>query len=154
GPGDTVGIFGLGGVGHMALQFALLTGADVVAVGRSADHLRVARELGATRGGNSAAEQLPGDTLNAAITFPPSGAVTEQALSALAWGGTLVSGVPLSVSGFPFNKAQTIKASILGNRAQQNEVLRLAADGKVRTVVDRFPMREGASVLGMLAEGK
>jgi propanol-preferring alcohol dehydrogenase len=42
GPGDTVAVFGLGGVGHMAVQFAALTGADVVAVGRSADHLRVA----------------------------------------------------------------------------------------------------------------
>jgi D-arabinose 1-dehydrogenase-like Zn-dependent alcohol dehydrogenase len=33
--GDTVAAFGLGGVGHMAIQFAVLTGADFVAIGRS-----------------------------------------------------------------------------------------------------------------------
>jgi propanol-preferring alcohol dehydrogenase len=157
GPGDTVGIFGLGGVGHMALQFALLTGADVVAVGRSADHLRVARELGATRVVDASAED-PGavldDSLEAAITFAPSDTVTGQALRALAWGGTLVTGVPLTVTGWPFNRQQTIRASVLGNRVQMDEVLALAAAGKVRTVVDRFPMRDGAEVLGKLAAGE
>lgn len=91
---------------------------------------------------------------NAAITVAPSDAVTEQALRALRWGGTLASGVPLNVSGFPFDKAQTIKASILGNREQMRTVLRLAADGKIRTVVDRFPMPDALDVLGLLAAGK
>ncbi|MFD5567621.1 alcohol dehydrogenase catalytic domain-containing protein [Streptomyces cadmiisoli] len=157
GPGTTVAVFGLGGVGHMAVQFARLTGADVIAVGRSADHLRVARELGATRVVDASAED-PGrtlaDSVDAAITFAPSDAVTEQALAALVWGGTLVAGVPLAVSDFPFNKEQTIKASLLGNRAQMNEVLALATEGKVRSVVDRFPLREAPEVLGMLVAGK
>jgi hypothetical protein len=39
--------------GHMAIQFAALTGADVVAIGRSEGHLRVALELGAARAINS-----------------------------------------------------------------------------------------------------
>jgi NADPH:quinone reductase-like Zn-dependent oxidoreductase len=47
--GDTVAAFGLGGVGHMAIQFAGLTGADFVAIGRSEDHLQVALDLGARR---------------------------------------------------------------------------------------------------------
>jgi len=157
GPGDTVGVFGLGGVGHMAVQFARLTGATVVAVGRGADHLRVARELGASRVVDSTVED-PGttlaDSLDAAVTFAPSRTVTAQALQALAWGGTLVAGVPLTVEEFPFNKAQTIKASILGNRAQMNEVLALAAAGRIRTVVDRYAMPQAVDVLGLLAEGK
>ncbi|MEU3985822.1 alcohol dehydrogenase catalytic domain-containing protein [Streptomyces sp. NPDC026672] len=156
GPGATVAVFGLGGVGHMAVQFARLTGADVIAVGRSADHLSVARELGATRVVDASRED-PGrvlaDSVDAAITFAPSDTVTEQALASLAWGGTLVAGVPLSVSGFPFNKAQTIRASILGNRDQMNEVLRLAAQGEVRSVVDRYPLAQASEVLGLLAAG-
>jgi propanol-preferring alcohol dehydrogenase len=152
-----VGVFGLGGVGHMAVQFARLTGATVVAVGRGADHLRIARELGASRVVDSTAED-PGtvlaDSLDAAVTFAPSQTVTAQALQALAWGGTLVAGVPLTVEEFPFNKAQTIKASILGNRAQMNEVLALAAAGTIRTVVDRYAMPQAIDVLGLLAEGK
>jgi propanol-preferring alcohol dehydrogenase len=156
GPGTTVAVFGLGGVGHMAVQFALLTGAEVVAVGRSADHLAVARELGATRVVDSSApgalEKIE-DSVDAVITFAPSDHVNSQALAALKWGGTLVSGVPLSVADFPFNTEKAIKASLLGNRAQMHEVLRLAAEGKVRTIVDRFPMQEAPAVLERLAAG-
>jgi propanol-preferring alcohol dehydrogenase len=156
GKGKTVAVFGLGGVGHMAVQFALLTGADVVAIGRSADHLEVARQLGATRVVDSSAEgalEALEDSVDAVITFAPSDKVNAQALTMLKWGGTIVSGVPLSVAEFPFNKEQVIKASLLGNRSQMNEVLRLAAEGSVRTIVDRFPMRDAEAVLERLAEG-
>jgi alcohol dehydrogenase, propanol-preferring len=157
GPGDTVAIFGLGGVGHMAVQFAALTGATVVAVGRNADHLQVARELGATSTINSSdADALTGaaDSVDAAVTFAPADTVTAQALAMLKRGGTLVAGIPLSVEGLPFNKEQVIKTSLLGSREQMQVVLNLAAEGKIRTVVDRFPMVEATSVLGLLAEGK
>jgi alcohol dehydrogenase, propanol-preferring len=156
GPGDTVAVFGLGGVGHMAVQFAALTGAEVVAIGRNDDHLQVARELGATRAINSsdrsALDQFA-EAADAVITFAPSNAVTEQALRALKSGGTLVIGVPLTVSGIPFNREQMIKPS-LGNREQMRTVLQLAAEGKVRTVVDRFPMEQATEVLEFLASGK
>ena len=54
----------------------------------------------------------------------------------------------------PFNKEQMIKPSLLGNREQMRTVLQLAAEGKVRTVVDRFPMEEAIEVLELLASGK
>jgi len=150
-------VFGLGGVGHMAIQFAGLTGADVVAIARSEDHLQVALDLGATRAINSsdlsALDQVEGSA-NAVISFAPSDAVTKQALRVLKWGGALVMGVPVSVSGFPFNTEKVIKTSVLGNREQMRTVLQLAADGKVRTVVDRFPMEKATEVLEMLAGGK
>jgi alcohol dehydrogenase, propanol-preferring len=157
GQGDTVAVFGLGGVGHMAIQFAALTGADVMAIGRSEDHLQVALELGASRVINSSdlsALNEVEDSADAVISFAPSDAVTEQALQVLNWGGTLVMGVPLSVSGFPFNTEKVIKTSVLGNREQMRTVLELAAEGKVRTVVDRFPMEQATDVLELLAGGK
>jgi len=157
GPGDTVAVFGLGGVGHMAIQFAALTGADVMAIGRSEDHLDVALELGASRAINSSdfseLDEVE-DSADAVISFAPSDAVTEQALRVLKWGGTLVMGVPLSVSGFPFNTEKVIKTSVLGNREQMRTVLELASQGKVRTVVDRFPMEQATDVLELLAGGK
>ncbi len=157
GPGQRVGVFGLGGVGHLALQFAVLTGADVVAVARSAEHRRVALELGAVEAIDASAVdagEILEDSLDAALTFAPSDEVTAQALRALKWGGTLVTGVPLSVASFPFNKAQVIKASILGSRADMRDVLRMAAEGKIRTVVDRYPMRDAAEALDLLAAGR
>src|SRR5215213_1973104 len=95
GAGDTVAVFGLGGVGHMAIQFAALTGAEVVAIGRSQDHLQVALELGATRAINSSDRSTRDEfeaAADAVITFAPSDVVTEQALRVLKWGGTLVIG--------------------------------------------------------------
>ncbi len=47
-PGKKVAVFGVGGVGHLAIQFAKLYGADVYAVTRSELHLALASELGAT----------------------------------------------------------------------------------------------------------
>ena len=157
GPGKRVGVFGIGGVGHMALQFAVLTGADVIAVGRSAGHLEVATELGAAEVVDSTKVD-PGeyleDSLDAVLTFAPSDVVNAGALRALKWGGTLVAAVPLTFERFPFNKGQTVMGTILGNRAQMNEVLSLAADGKIRTVVDRFPMADAAEVLLKLTSGE
>jgi propanol-preferring alcohol dehydrogenase len=75
GAGDTVAVFGLGGVGHMAIQFAALTGAEVVAIGRSQDHLQVALELGATRAINSSDRSTLDEfeaAADAVITFAPS----------------------------------------------------------------------------------
>lgn len=156
GPGDTVAVFGLGGVGHMAVQFAALTGAEVVAVGRNAEHLAVALELGATRTVDStdvAALDAVADTADAVLTFAAD-VVTEQALRTLKWGGILVSAVPLNLTGFPFNKAQTVKASILGNREQMHTVFELAAAGKVRTITERFNMSEAATALDRLVSGE
>ncbi|HLM21332.1 MAG TPA: zinc-binding dehydrogenase [Propionibacteriaceae bacterium] len=79
----------------MAIQFAALTGAEVVAIGRSQDHLQVALELGATRAINSSDRSTLDEfeaAADAVITFAPSDVVTEQALRVLKWGGTLVIG--------------------------------------------------------------
>ena len=56
--------------------------------------------------------------------------------------------------GLPFNKEQIIKPSLLGTSPQMRTVLQLAAEGKVRTVVDRFPMEQATEVLEFLASGK
>jgi hypothetical protein len=58
------------------------------------------------------------------------------------------------MSEMPFNQEKTITPSFLGNREQMRHVLQLAAEGKVRTVVDRFPMEEATDALELLASGK
>lgn len=157
GPGDVVAVFGLGGVGHMAVQMAVLTGAEVVAVGRTPAHLDVARELGAARTVDSTdkdALDAIADTADAVLTFAGSDEVTAQAMRTLKWGGTLVNAVPINVEDFHFNMGQTIKGSILGNREQMRAVLQLAAEGKIRTVVERFPMEQAGKALARLANGE
>jgi propanol-preferring alcohol dehydrogenase len=157
GPGDVVAVFGLGGVGHMAVQLAALTGAEVVAVGRTPAHLSVAVELGAARTVDStdtqALDAIAGSA-DAVLTFAGSDVVTAQAMRTLKRGGTLVNAVPIDVTGFHFDQGQIIKGSLLGNREQMRAVLRLAAEGKIRTVVERFPMQDAQDALTMLATGR
>ncbi len=157
GPGDVVAVFGLGGVGHVALQMAVLTGAEVVAIGRTPAHLEVARELGAARTVDSrdpAAMAAIADSADAVLTFAGSDEVTRQAMSVLKWGGTLVNAVPINFEGFPFNKGQIVKGSILGNREQMRAVLQLAAEGKIRTVVEKFPLEDADKALNLLKSGE
>ena len=154
GPGKNVAVFGLGGVGHMVVQWARLAGAEVAAVARRREHLDIARELGATRLVDASVQdagEVLEESMDAVFSFADSNAVTAQGLRALKRGGTFVSGVPFTVQGLPFNKEQVVKAALLGSRKEMYEVLQLAAAGKVRTVVDRFPMPEAEAVLAKLA---
>lgn len=157
GPGSRLAVFGLGGVGHMAVQFARLAGAEVTAVARSQDHLEVARELGAAHIVDASkvdpAEVLAG-AMDAAVVFAPSDTVARQALSSVKRGGTVITGVIASFGTITFAEGKTIKESILGSRAQMNEVLALAVSGQVRTVVDTFALQDAQEVLGMLAGGR
>lgn len=157
GPGQTIAIFGLGGVGHMAVQFAALTGAEVVAVGRSEEHRRVALDLGADRAVDSTdpdALAALADTAHAVLNFAPSDEVTRQAMTTLRAGGTLVSATPVTLDSYPlFGKEQIVRGSVVGNREQMRRVLELAAEGKVRSVVERFTMPRAADALQRLADG-
>jgi propanol-preferring alcohol dehydrogenase len=155
-PGSKLAVFGLGGVGHMAVQFARLAGAEVTAVARGLDHLEVARELGAEHVVDASqvdpASQLAG-TMDAAVIFAPSDTVAQQALASVKRGGTVVLGVIASFGTITFAEGKTIIESMLGSRAQMNEVLALAATGEVRTVIDAFPLADAESVLDRLAAG-
>ncbi|TDT33884.1 alcohol dehydrogenase catalytic domain-containing protein [Naumannella halotolerans] len=155
-PGQSVAVFGLGGVGHMAVQFAALAGAEVIAVGRNDEHLAVAADLGATRLVNTTRGEVEGiaDSMDGVLTFAGVDSVTAMAMASLKWGGTLVNAVPVNIDGFPFNKGQTIKGSLLGNRAQMAEVLRLAAEGRIRTVTESFDLSEAGNALRQLEAGE
>lgn len=155
--GEKVGVFGPGGVGHMAIQFAAIKGAQVVAIGRTQKHLDVAVDVGAASTVNtsdpSAVDALEG-TLDAALTFADSDVVTANAIASLKPGATLVNVVPISFSGFTFQLNQRIQASKLGNRRQMHEMLQIAASGKVRTVNERFDMSQANLALNRLAAGQ
>lgn len=155
-PGSRIAVFGLGGVGHMAVQFARLAGAEVTAVARGRDHLEVARDLGAEHLVD-ASEVDPGallaGTMDAAVIFAPSDDVARQALASVKRGGKVVLGVIADFGRITFAEGKTIIESMLGSREQMNEVLALAAAGKVRTVVDVFPLPEAQEVLERLADG-
>jgi alcohol dehydrogenase, propanol-preferring len=144
-PASLVAVFGIGGLGHLALQYAKVFGASVVAVDVVDDKLQLARELGADYTVNALTEDpvqaikdLGGADAAIAVAVAPK--AFEQAYRSLRRGGKLVfvalpadNAVRLPIFETVLNGI-TILGSIVGTRADLNEVFRLHAHGRTRVV--------------------
>lgn len=158
-PTRSVAVFGIGGVGHVVLQMAALHGGEVVAVTRSQQHRDLALELGATRVVDASTGDPGRDLANqggvdATIVFAPSDESVRQALAATKPGGTVVLGVNTRLDPLPFADEKTVVGSLLGSRFEMQEVLRLAAAGKIRTVTETYDLDRAPEVLRRLKDGK
>jgi propanol-preferring alcohol dehydrogenase len=134
-PAKSVAVFGVGGVGHVALQFAKLTGAETLAVTRSAQRLELSEELGASRTidasrGNAGKALRASGGVDATLVFAPSNDVVRQAIDATKPGGVVVIGVNAEIGPFPFADEKTVVGSLLGSRQMMREVLRIAGEGR------------------------
>jgi len=144
-PGQLVAIFGIGGLGHLALQYAKISGATVVAVDITDEKLELAKELGADHVVNALIEDpiaaikaLGG--AHAAISVAVAPKAFEQAFSALRRGGTLVF-VALPADNFvelPIFETVlngiTVIGSIVGTRKDLAEVYAIHAQGRTRVI--------------------
>jgi alcohol dehydrogenase, propanol-preferring len=135
-PAETVAIFGIGGLGHLAVQYARIAGAFVVGVDITEPKLKLATELGADH--VAAIQKLGGADVAVALAASPRS--FEQAFASLRRGGRLVS-VALPADGtmsIPIFdlvlKGITVKGSIVGTRNDLAEVFRLHAAGRTRVV--------------------
>ncbi len=157
-PGSTLAVFGVGGVGHMVIQFATLAGADVYAVARAAEHLQLAEELGAhpvdATGGDPASVFAAVGGVDAAVVFAPSDRVLRQAIEAVKPGGTIVLGIHAQVGELPFADEKRLVGSVIGSRQQMREVLALAAAGKVRAHCETYALDDAVEALGRLKRGE
>jgi len=137
---DLVAIFGVGGLGHLALQYARIAGAQVVAVDLVDDKLHMAKELGAAHTVN-ARDEDPVEAIralggaDAAISLAVSPRAFEQAYGSLRRGGTLVLvGLPadnemrLPIFETVLNGTKVV-GSIVGTRVDLQEVFELHASG-------------------------
>jgi alcohol dehydrogenase, propanol-preferring len=146
-PSDVVAIFGVGGLGHLALQYARIAGATVVAVDVTEDKLKLAKELGADHLVNARVES-PVEALTAlggadvAIVTAAEAGPLRQAFDSLRRKGRLVLvGLPadnefaLPVFQTVINGIQII-GSIVGTRLDLAEVFELHAAGRTRVVFE------------------
>jgi alcohol dehydrogenase, propanol-preferring len=157
-PGKSVAVFGVGGVGHVALQFAGLTGADTVAVSRGRGRLELAERLGAGRvvdnSSGDAADQLQRTGgVDAALVFAPSDEVVASALASLKPGGMLILGVNALIGSFGFAMEQHIVGSILGTRADMRQVIEIAASGRIHIQSEERPLADAERALADLKAG-
>lgn len=148
-PAERVAIFGVGGLGHLALQYARLVGGTVIAVDVEDAKLEMATELGADHVVNArtedpvaAIEELGGADVAVVLAVIPQ--VFEQALASLRRGGRLVCvGLPPETEGpmalpiFPtVLKGISVIGSIVGTRQDLAEVFELHARGRTRVVAE------------------
>jgi propanol-preferring alcohol dehydrogenase len=145
GPSDLVAIYGMGGLGHLAQQYAQIAGATVVSVDITDAKLDVAKRLGARFVINGTAED-PVEAIQAlggadsAIVLAAVPRAFEQALASLRPNGTMVMvGLPAdNIMQLPIFETvlRGIKlvGSLVGNRVDLAETFELHADGRTRIV--------------------
>jgi propanol-preferring alcohol dehydrogenase len=163
-PGDWVVISGVGGLGHVAVQYAVAMGYRVIAVDVSNDKLDLARALGAEITLNAKrvdpadeVQRLIGGAHGALVTAV-SPAAFSQAIGMLRRGGTVsLVGLPPGSFQTPIFdvvlKRLTIRGSIVGTRADLAEALAFAARGKVRVTFETQPLEAINQVFERLSAG-
>lgn len=160
--GMKLGIFGIGGVGHMAVQFARLEGCDIVAVSRSGRHLGVARRLGAAGTAEFSGSvdafvaglQKSHGLLDAALVFAPSDAATEAAVRAVKKGGTVVVATVGRDPPFLAFEEKTVRGTLIGSTRDMEEVIRLCSGGGIEVVSEAFPLERANEVLKRLKDSE
>ncbi|UAK23099.1 alcohol dehydrogenase AdhP [Sphingomonas nostoxanthinifaciens] len=164
-PGDWVAISGIGGLGHMAVQYAKAMGRNVVAVDIDDAKLALAKELGATMTVN-ALHADPAAFIKKEIGGAQGVLVTavspkafQQALGMVRRGGTVsLNGLP--PGDFPLSifdtvlKGITVRGSIVGTRLDLQESLDFAAQGKVRATVSTDTLENINDVFSRMHHGE
>ena len=165
-PGEWVVISGVGGLGHVAIQYAKAMGLKAIGLDIAEDKLKLALEAGADHAVNA----LDKDAVERVIAFTGGGAhgvlVTAvstpafaQALKMVRRKGT-VSLVGLPPGEFPtpiFDvvlKRITVRGSIVGTRRDLDEAVAFAAEGKVKAEITTAPLSEINTIFDRMKAGK
>jgi propanol-preferring alcohol dehydrogenase len=152
-PSEMVAIFGVGGLGHLAVQYARLVGARVIGVDVTQEKLQLARDLGADFTVNAAEvsaaaaiQDLGGADVAIALAANPES--FEQAFASLRRGGRLVCvALPkdqkMTLSIFEtVLKGISVIGSIVGTRQDLTEVFELQAAGRTRVITQTRKLDE------------
>jgi propanol-preferring alcohol dehydrogenase len=164
-PGEWVVISGVGGLGHVAIQYAKAMGLHVAAVDLGPEKMALARKLGADIA-IDAEWQDPATEIQRQIGGAHGVLVTavstvafKQAIGMLRRGGTCVlNGLPAGE--FPISifdvvlNGYTIRGSIVGTRLDLEEALAFAADGKVKATIETLPLDSINEVFDRMKHGK
>jgi propanol-preferring alcohol dehydrogenase len=160
--GKKVGIFGVGGVGHLAVEFSKIRGCRVIGVARSKNHLDVAKKVGADNVIPYSSDQAEflstlrreEGLLDAAIVFAPSESVTDVAIKSVKKGGLVVVGTFGNIPNFDVTQEKTIRGTLIGSRSDMKEVVRIAEQNQIQIIYKTFPLEQANEVLADLKYSK
>jgi D-arabinose 1-dehydrogenase-like Zn-dependent alcohol dehydrogenase len=174
-PGDVVAILGIGGLGHLAIQFSNKMGFRTIAIGRGEDKEEMVKKLGAihyidSNSGNAAEELLKyggsssggrdaGRGAKAILATVPSGKAMNSVLGGLAVNGKLivigVSNEPIEV---PPNLFVLGRRSLVGWPAgtsiDSQDTLSFSVLSGVRPMTEVYPLERAAEAYQQMISGK
>lgn len=156
--GRSVGIFGIGGVGHFAIQLAKLEGSRVIGISRTKKHIDLARKLGADNviTFQESTEQFIKNLkrqeglLDSAIVFAPSERAIGSAVQSVKKGGLVVVAVVGDIPNFFAFDEKTIRGTVIGSRQDMADLVRIAADKSLDVVIETYRLAEANEVLARL----
>lgn len=165
-PGEWVAISGIGGLGHVAIQYAKAMGLKIVALDVTPEKLALARATGADVAIDARSPDAIADVLKATnggahgiLVTAVSPPAFSQALHMVRRKGT-VALVGLPPGEFPtpiFDvvlKRITLRGSIVGTRRDLDEAIAFAVDGKVKAEITKAPLSDINAIFAKLKAGK
>ncbi|SRR6266571_5234516 len=160
-PRQRLAVFGVGGLGHLAVQTAKCFGAQVIAVDIADDKLELAKSLGADITINAADEVVKQirkmGGAHVAVVTSAAKAAYDQAFYAVRSSGTLmVVGMPAEDLCFPAIMMREIRimSAATGTREDIREVLELAASGRIKCRFETRPLEQVNEVFDEMRRGK
>jgi D-arabinose 1-dehydrogenase-like Zn-dependent alcohol dehydrogenase len=163
-PGDVVAVQGIGGLGHLGIQFANKFGYKTVGIGRGSENASLAKKLGASEYIDSqstnaveALQKLGGARVILA-TAPSSKAMSEL-IDGLGPNGKLVvigaAFDPIEVTPFQLISAsRTIQGWAAGTPADSEDTLRFAELSGVRPMIETYPLEKAEEAYARMLSGK
>ena len=163
-PGDLVAVQGIGGLGHLGIQFANKFGYNVAAVGRGSQIESLAKKLGAdvyidSKVKNSAAELQKLGGAKVIIATAPDAKAMSELIGGLGPNGKLLV---IGVTSDPIEVApvQLLKGSKIiegwggGTPADSDDALRFAELSGVRAMIETYPLEKAAEAYARMMSGK
>jgi len=162
--GDLVAVQGIGGLGHLGVQFARRLGFHTVAIGRGSDKEKLAKDLGAhvyidtaLDDARAVLQRMGG--ARAILATAPSGDSMGPLVSALAVRGKLiVVGVPqdqIQLSAFPLVfGGRSVYGSLTGTAIEQEDTLAFSVLENIRPMIETAPLEQAADAYARMMQGK
>jgi propanol-preferring alcohol dehydrogenase len=157
-----MGVFGVGGVGHLAVEFAKISGCRVIGFARNKNHLDVAKQVGADNIIMYTDDQVEflstlkkeEGLLDSAIVFAPSEKVVGAAINSVKKGGLVVLGVLAGIPNFDVFAEKTLRGTLIGSRNDMADVVKIAEQNDIKIVYKTFPLEHANSVLSDLKHSR
>jgi D-arabinose 1-dehydrogenase-like Zn-dependent alcohol dehydrogenase len=149
--GDTVAVQGIGGLGHLAIQFAARMGFHTVAVSRGADKEKLARELGAhdyldTEKGDAADQLQKLGGADIVLATAPNSPAIASTLNGLRPRGKLLivaaAFEPLQISGLSLLSGKSVAGWPSGTAIDSEETMAFSQLTNVRPRIEKFPLAQ------------